>query len=166
MIVCEFCNTKCDDDMICCYTCGKKLLKEFKPKVKIDSMMETVSKKKQFENTTTDKKRSKSTKMNVDIMKHLQPQENSKKLTGMEIILYSFEALVMGFDIIFGLVSFGTGSFFASLFFMVSAFLISPFCEKFLRKIPVTSFQNSIFKRVGIQIFISAVIFIIGEIQL
>ncbi|MDE5768644.1 MAG: Ltp family lipoprotein [Oscillospiraceae bacterium] len=88
--------------------------------------------------------------------------ENSKKLSAKEIILYSFESIIMLFDIIMSIGIFGTGSTLAGFIFLLSAFLISPLCEKFLHKIPITSFQNSTITRIGIQFIFSLILFIIG----
>ncbi|MDE6776384.1 MAG: hypothetical protein K2J25_00455 [Oscillospiraceae bacterium] len=89
-------------------------------------------------------------------------QENKKKSSGKEAILYIFESLIMLFDVIMSLGVFASGVVSAGIMFLVAAFVISPFCEKLLQKIPIVSVQNDRIKRVGIQIICSAVLFIIA----
>lgn len=102
----------------------------------------------------------------MNIQKNSNQSEYNKKLGAKEIILYSLETLIMVFDIIMSLGSFGMGSVLAGFIFLLSAFLISPFCEKLFRRLPALPLQNSTLARVGTQIICSIVLFIIGAIQL
>lgn len=89
-------------------------------------------------------------------------QENKKKPSGKEAILYIFESLIMLFDVIMSLGMFASGVVSAGIMFLVTAFLISPFCEKILQKMPIVSVQNNRIKKVGLQMISSAILFIIA----
>ena len=89
-------------------------------------------------------------------------QENKKKLSAKETILYIFESLIMFFDAIMALSMFMSRIAFAGIMFLLTAFVISPFCEKLLQKVPIVSVQNYRIKRVEVQIICSAVLFIIA----
>lgn len=91
-------------------------------------------------------------------------QENKKKSSGKEAVLYIFESLIMLFDVIMSLGMFASGVVSAGIMFLVTAFLISPFCEKILQKMPIISVQNNRIKRVGLQMISSAILFIIAVV--
>ena len=102
----------------------------------------------------------------MNMQKNSNQSEYNKKLGVKKVILYSFESIIMLFDIIMSIGVFGTGSALAGFVLLLSAFLISPFCEKLFRKLPAPSFQNSTLVRVGIQILCSIILFVIGAVLL
>lgn len=102
----------------------------------------------------------------MNMQKNSNQSEYNKKLGVKKVILYSFESIIMLFDIIMSIGVFETGSALAGFVLLLSAFLISPFCEKLFRKLPAPSFQNGTLVRVGIQILYSIILFVIGAVLL